>query len=139
MLYGSAPLSNEVSVHRFRMAVSGFVVLLAVACTSAPPLAVPITPAPIAGLPTISVSSPVNGAVLPLGVPIAVVATATDTAGVSRIDLAADGVVVDSYSTPGSVGQPTVAAQLNWTPAVAGAHALTAIAYRPDGTASAPA
>jgi hypothetical protein len=134
-----APPSRGVEVDRIRIFLLSFVAVGALACTSVSPVAGPTAQVPASGQPTISVSSPVNGAVVPLGAPVAVVSSATDAVGVSRIDLAVDGVVVDSYSTPGSVGQPNVAAQLSWTPAAAGAHALAAIAYRPDGTASAPA
>ena len=126
-------------MHRIQTILLGTAAMAALACSSAPPVAVPITPGLPTGQPTISVSSPLNGAVVALGAPIAVVTSATDSAGVSRIDLSADGVVVDSYSTPGSVGQPSVAAELHWTPATAGAHALTVVAYRADGTASVPA
>ena len=113
---------------------------IAAACTSIAPAAAPSpTTVAVAGLPTVSVSSPANGAIIPLGALTPVVASATDTSGVSRIDLAVNGVVVDSYATPASVGQPTVAAELHWTPSAAGAHALSVVAYRPDGTPSAPA
>jgi hypothetical protein len=90
-------------------------------------------------LPTVVVSSPAQGATVTLRSPVPVLVNATDAAGVSRVDLIVDGVTVDTYTTPTPSGQTTVAAQLQWTPATTGAHALTVIAYRSSGVASPPA
>ncbi len=106
-----------------------------VACSSAPAA----TPTGATSTPSVTVSSPVSGATLSVGVAVPVLVSATDSIGVARVDLSVDGVAVDSYTTPTPQGQPTVAAQLSWTPVAAGAHALSVIAYRQDGTASSPA
>jgi subtilase family serine protease len=110
--------------------------LFAVACTATGGL-IPI-PGGLTG-PTVTITSPQNGATFAVGSTVPVVVTALDTTGVSRLDLAADGIVVASFTTPIPTGQPTVAAQLNWNGATEGTHALTVTAYRPDGTAGTPA
>ncbi len=109
---------------------------IAVACTATGGL-FPL-PGGITG-PTVTITSPQNGAAFAVGVAVPVVVTAIDTTAVSRLDLAADGIVVDTYTTPIPTGQQSIAAQLTWTGATEGAHALTVTAYHPDGTASAPA
>jgi subtilase family serine protease len=110
--------------------------LVAVACSATGGL-LPI-PGGITG-PTVTITSPTEDSGFAVGIPIQVVVTAVDTTGISRLDLAADGVVVDSYTTPIPTGQQSIAAQLTWSGATEGNHALTVTAYRPDGTASAPA
>lgn len=110
---------------------------IAAACTAAAPLET--SPPVAATLPTVAIGAPLPGATLPLGVEAQVLLSASDATGVSRIDLLVDGVVVDTFTTANPAGEPQVAAQLGWTPNTPGAHALTATAYRPDGTASAPA
>jgi CARDB/Bacterial Ig domain len=110
--------------------------LIAVACTATGGL-IPI-PGGITG-PTVTIASPVSGATFAVGSTIPVVVTAIDTTGISRLDLAADEIVVDTYTTPVPTGQQAVAAQLSWAGATEGTHSLSVTAYRPDGTAGAPA
>ena len=110
---------------------------LVVACSGASP-ATQTAPA-AAGQPSVTVSAPLPGATVFVGAEVPVLISATDTVGVSRVDLSVDGVTVDTYTTPAPQGQPSVSAQLHWTPLTAGAHALTVTAYRQDGTASSPA
>jgi hypothetical protein len=111
--------------------------LLATACGAGPT----VTPSPVpGGQPTVVIESPVNGAPTPIGQPLTVDVRADDLAvGVNRIDLLVGGILVDIESTPGDVPQPMFAVGLQWTPTAEGSHTLTAIAYRPDGTASQPA
>lgn len=119
---------------------AGLLCALVAACTSVP--APPSTQAPsqsTGGQPTVTVSTPLPGAVLTVGSDVPVSATASDTIGVARVDLTVDGVAVASYTTPVPAGQPSVSAELHWTPTVVGAHALAVTAYRADGTASVPA
>lgn len=114
--------------------------VLAAACTSAAPF-LGLLPGNSAGTggAAVVISSPTPGASLPAGAPVAVVATATDVTGVARVDLAADGVVVDSFTSPQPTGQPTLSVELHWTPSQPGAHTLVVTAYEADGTAAQPA
>jgi hypothetical protein len=107
-------------------------VLLA-ACGASPPPS-PTLPE---GEPTVIIQSPVSGAPAPVGQPLLVTARAADVVGVSRVDLRVGGIVVDSASA----GTPLTdfVAEMQWTPSADGVETLEVIAYREDGTASAPA
>ena len=111
--------------------------LLAAACGSGPT----VTPTPVpGGQPTVVIESPANGAPTPIGQPLTVQVRGDDlTVGVNRIDLLVGGILVDIEGTPSDLPQPMFAVGLEWTPTAEGSHTLTAIAYRPDGTASQPA
>ncbi len=123
--------------------ISGVLVALGCAlligCSGATPASGAPASQGASGQPTVSVSAPSPGSTVTLGTPVAVLVKAADSIGVARVDLTVDDVAVDSYTTPNSAGQPSVSAQLQWTPSAIGAHALSVTAYRADGTASVPA
>ncbi len=81
---------------------------------------------------------PITGTAV-VGQSLPITTHATDTVGVSRIELRVSGVVVATASSPNPAGQPRLDAALAWTPGTAGAIALIVTAYRPDGTPSQPA
>ncbi len=113
------------------------VVTVVVGCTGAAPNA--SSGSPSAGRPTVTIDSPANGAAVTVGQPVNVQVTGIDTAGVSRLDLHVANVLVDSATTPGNAPRPSFSAQLSWMPSAPGSAAVTAVAYRPDGTGSDPA
>jgi hypothetical protein len=86
----------------------------------------------------VSIDAPTAGAVVPVGVPVTVSVSAVDPLAVNRIDLAVNGQLAGTFTTPDPAGQTSLTAQLLWTPAVAGAHTLAVTGFRPDGTPSQP-
>ncbi len=89
------------------------------------------------GTPTIVINNPpAEGTV---GEEVLIQSTGTDSVGVARIDLQVDGVQVRTDEAPDPAGQPEYAVLQSWTPSSAGTFTLGVIAYRADGTASAPA
>ena len=126
---------SQLGARSWRLPAAGAVLLaLLAACGSSP--ASP-SASSLGNVPTVVVTSPVNGAVVGLGQDVAVAGTASDTVGVDHVALFADGVSV--ASTPSGAPAPTVPFTLTWLATPAGPHALQVIAYRADGTSSEPA
>lgn len=117
------------------------ILFLTAACSVGPPTAAPVSPsAPTtgSGAVVVSIDAPAPGAIVPVGVPVTVSVSAADPLAVNRIDLAVNGLVAGTFTTPDPAGQTSLTAQLLWTPAVAGGHVLAVTAFRPDGTSSQP-
>lgn len=64
--------------------------------------------------------------------------TATDTVGVTRVDLYVDSVLQRSDTTPEPEGRTSYALLQSWIPQTEGRKIISVIAYRSDGTASEP-
>ncbi|MEO6350229.1 MAG: CARDB domain-containing protein [Candidatus Limnocylindrales bacterium] len=129
----------EVPMHAIKALSTTLLMAVVCACASVPPSSTTGPTTNVAGgAPTVTIVSPANGVALPLGSDTAVLVSATDTVGVSRIDLASDGTVVATFTSPEANGQQSVSGELHWTPSILGAHTLSATAYRADGTASSP-
>ena len=62
-----------------------------------------------------------------------------DAVGVTRLDLRVGDVLVDTAETAGATPEPLFSAILEWTPSAEGAVTVSALAYRANGTGSAPA
>jgi uncharacterized protein YraI len=84
------------------------------------------------------ISAPAAGSQATVGQTLQVQSLATDSVGVTRVDLQVDGVVVRSDTSPDPNGQKSLALLQNWAPTQLGQHTITLIAYRADGTASLP-
>lgn len=80
----------------------------------------------------VSLDSPASGTQVATGTSLTVQVTATDDAGVSRIDLQYGGQTVLSI-TNNAGSNPFVAVQ-SWTPTEPGSSNLVAVAYRADGS-----
>jgi len=89
------------------------------------------------GPPEISINSPASGDEFVVNEQILVSVTATDQAGVTRVQLLANDQIVKSVSSESLSGETTFSAVLDYTPRVQGAVVLQAIAYR-GATASDP-
>ncbi len=90
------------------------------------------------GIPTVAFLLPADGAAVDTGEAVTIAIAASDVRAISRVDLFIDGVLFSS--TPNESGNPRAQnLTTTWEPAAPGAHALTAIAYRDDSTASDPA
>jgi len=101
------------------------------------------TPSPTAvgGVPRVEIASPQTGSSGNVGRSIDVDVRASDTSsiGISRLELFVDGKVVDRVMVGGGATRPNFAATLSWIPLGPGTFTLSALSYRPDGTASQPA
>lgn len=89
------------------------------------------------GPPEISITSPASGDEFVVNEEILVSVTATDQAGVTRVQLLANDQIVKSVSSESVSGETTFSAVLDYTPRVQGSVVLKAIAYR-GATASTP-
>jgi len=95
------------------------------------------TPLPSAR-PAVTINAPASGSSIALGQQLLVSATATDSVGVSRVQLLANGVVVKTINAESATGDRTLNALLDFRPQVAGQLQLQVIAYR-GSTVSLPA
>ncbi|MCA9884657.1 MAG: SH3 domain-containing protein [Anaerolineae bacterium] len=108
---------------------------IAVACNlggSATPTA---TPEPIlttepTGKPRVSIVSPSTGAEFTVDEPVLVSVNATDSVGVTRIQLFAEGAVVKTITAEDPAGEPTLSALLDYTPRASGEVNLQVLAFR---------
>ncbi len=91
-----------------------------------------------AGKPTVVLASPPHGSQFREGEDVAFQSTATDSTGVTRVELVIDGAVVKTDSVPGSQGQQSFTLVQTWK-ATQGTHAVSVRAYNTSSTASDPA
>ncbi len=89
-------------------------------------------------IPTVIISSPVNGSEFDVGQKVVVQATATDVTGVVRLELWVGGQKVAEAVSPAPKGQSPFTAVLEWTPQVEGSYSLSVRAFNSGGGESAP-
>jgi len=94
------------------------------------------TPTPTASKPVITLSAPQSGLQVAAGQQVTVESMSTDARGIARVELAMDGNVLRSDTTPGPLTAFSLAQV--WR-ALPGTHTLTVRAYNRDGAASEPA
>jgi hypothetical protein len=90
-------------------------------------------------LPMASILAPASGSTVAINSDVTVQISASDAegAGITRIDLLVDDVVVDSYDSPAA--QNDIAVNLNFVPTEEKAITVAVVAFREDGTSSLPA
>jgi pSer/pThr/pTyr-binding forkhead associated (FHA) protein/uncharacterized protein YraI len=93
---------------------------------------------PLAQIPKVVITAPVPGSEVSINQPVTVQATASDPAGVVRMELWVDGVKTAEAVSPVRQGQPTLTASLQWVPATSGNHTLEVKAYNQSGQVSEP-
>jgi len=126
---------------RFRF---GFVLLLVIAVLAGCNLSsggAQTAPTPTTaggGQPTVTLVSPANGSDAALNQAVIVNVTATDSVGITRVQLLANGAIVKTVSSQSTGGDRNMNVLLDYTPTVEGALNLQVIAYRGNIT-SAPA
>ena len=92
----------------------------------------------IAGIPEVVITAPVTGSQVEVGLPVTVQATASDPAGVTRMELWVSGVKTAESISPIEQGQPTLTASFQWTPEAPGSYTLEVRAYNTRGEANVP-
>jgi hypothetical protein len=97
-----------------------------------------VTPTSSAGAPTVAINSPANGSEVAVGQEVLVQSTAQDSIGVTRIELRANGFIVNTVPSESTTGDRQFSVIQSWRPAEAGSATLEVIAYR-GSTPSAPA
>lgn len=91
-----------------------------------------------AGKPTVTVSSPENLTEVQVGAEVEVVSTVRDTKGVTKVELAVDGVLFSTEASPSPQGDTSWTLTQTWIATDPGTHNLTVTAYNVDGLASDP-
>lgn len=95
------------------------------------------TPAPTPDIPRVQFIAPANNSRVVNGTDLTVDLFAQDsTLGIAKIEFFADGSLIKEASLPNYDVQTDFRIQVNWLASGLGFHALSAIAYRPDGTPS---
>ena len=86
--------------------------------------------------PTVTVSSPENLTEVQVGAEVEVVSTARDTKGVTKVELAVDGVLFSTEASPSPQGDTSWTLTQTWVATDPGVHNLAVTAYNVDGVAS---
>ncbi|MCB9452744.1 MAG: SH3 domain-containing protein [Anaerolineaceae bacterium] len=121
---------------RYRLSILMVIVLLAVsACnlSSQPPSEEPVDnvpPADTSGKPVVTIVTPQDGGETVVGQQMFVTADATDTVGVTRVQLLANNQIVKTVSSESASGQREMNVLLDYTPRVEGTVTLQVIAFR---------
>lgn len=89
------------------------------------------------GKPSVAITAPASGSQFREGEDVTVQSIATDSTGVVRVELLADGVTVRIDSSPNPQGQPSLALLQTWK-ATPGTHTLTVRAFNAAGAVSDP-
>lgn len=93
---------------------------------------------PASGRPQVTIISPANNSEIVVGSQVLVSVNATDSVGITRITLSANGTIVKTISSEAPTGDRNMNAVLDYTPTTAGSIPLQVIAYRAN-VASDPA
>jgi uncharacterized protein YraI len=91
-----------------------------------------------AQIPSVVITSPVDGGEVPLNLPVTVQTTASDPSGVTRMELWVNGVKTAEAASPAAQGQPTLTASLQWVPVTPGNYRLEIKAYNAQNSVSNP-
>ena len=86
--------------------------------------------------PTVTVSSPENLTEVQVGAEVEVVSTVRDTKGVTKVELAVDGVLFSTEASPSPQGDTSWTLTQTWVATDPGVHNLAVTAYNVDGVAS---
>jgi len=98
------------------------------------------TPSPTPELPSVEFLFPANQSTVVENTDLSLDLVARDAgAGIARIELLADGEKINEATPKDSTVVPVFRVNMNWLALGVGYHSLSAVAYRPDGTASSEA
>jgi predicted RecA/RadA family phage recombinase len=93
----------------------------------------------VAEVPTVVINSPPSGSQVQVGQEVVVQATATDSRGVTRVELLVNGVLYHSDASPNPQGQSPFISRQSWQASAAGTYTLMVKAYNAAGGVSQPA
>ena len=93
---------------------------------------------PVASVPTVVITAPVKDSQVTVNHPVTIQATASDPAGVTRMELWVSGVKISEAASPGP-GQATFTTSFQWTPQAPGSYTLEVKAYNPADAVNVPA
>lgn len=127
-------------VYQAVLMIVGLLVLSACNLSTQPPTPEPIDVPTLqaGGKPTVTITSPASGDEVVVNAQIFVTANATDSVGVTRVQLIAGNQVVKTVSSESPAGQTNFPVLLDYTPRQTGEIELQVIAFR-GATASDPA
>ncbi|MEW5959815.1 MAG: FHA domain-containing protein [Chloroflexota bacterium] len=91
-----------------------------------------------ASMPEVVITAPLNGSQVQLNSPLTIQATASDPAGVVRMELWVSGLKTAESISPVAQGQPTFTASFQWTPEAPGTYTLEIKAFNERGAANIP-
>ena len=89
-------------------------------------------------IPEITVQQPLSDSQAEVGQPVLIMASATDSAGVTRVELWVDGTLNTNITSDRPRGQKILLVQHPWVPATGGTHNISLKAYNISGQASEP-
>ncbi|HXV98965.1 MAG TPA: FHA domain-containing protein, partial [Anaerolineae bacterium] len=92
----------------------------------------------VAGIPTVVITAPTPNSQVQVNVPVTVQATASDPAGVKRMELWVSSIKTADAISPVEQGQATLTASFQWVPPAAGSYTLEVKAFNSQGQVSAP-
>lgn len=129
-----AALTGRHGARRPAIVLALLALLAGLACnlvSGGPTVTPPSRPTAIpAGPPQVSVLWPPSGSEFVVRSEVAVRVSATDSVGITRIELRSATTMLSSVPSPERNGQPAMDAILSWTPTRAGQHDLQVVAYR---------
>lgn len=132
----SAFCRDEASLVRV-FAIACIALLLSACTLSNQP---PASPTPDRVLPQVEILFPANDANVIEGTDLTIDILATDSVdpGIARVELIVDEQLINERGPDVSVAVREFRVEMNWLAQGLGRHAVTVIAYRPDGTQSDP-
>ncbi len=92
----------------------------------------------VAKVPTVVINSPASGGQVPVGQEVIVQVTATDSRGVTRVELLVNGVLYHSDVSPNPQGQSPFIYRHSWQASAPGTYTLMLKAYNAAGGVSQP-
>ncbi len=92
-----------------------------------------------ASVPVVVITTPVNGSQAQVGQATVIQATASDPAGVVRLELWVSGSKLEEVRSPAPQGQSTLTASIPWTPTAPGNYTVEIKAYNTNNRVNQPA
>lgn len=94
--------------------------------------------AAVADIPVVVITAPVSGSQVRVNEPVTVQTTASDPAGVTRVELWVSGLKADQTASPAAQGQATFTTSFQWTPQAPGSYTVEIRAYNARGGLNTP-
>lgn len=115
---------------KLALLLAALLALSACNLTRQPPTSESVVTPPSGGKPTVTISAPQNGEEFVAGNAVFVSANATDSVGVTRVQLVANNQIVKTVTSEASAGDRSMNVLLDFRPAAAGSVRLQVVAFR---------